>query len=66
MKKARSTKMQSKWHNISIPTMSFKQLQEIQKQLPIRASIPQTIEWLIKVGQNQIRSVINGTDRSNK
>jgi len=46
--------MQSKWHNISIKTESFEQLQEIQKQIPIRVSIPQTIEWLIKVGQNQI------------
>jgi|TARA_R100001460_G_C3440626_1_gene163432 phosphoenolpyruvate synthase/pyruvate phosphate dikinase len=46
--------MQSKWHNISIKTESFEQLQEIQKQIPIRVSIPQTIEWLIKVGQKQI------------
>ena len=48
--------MQSKWHNISIKTESFEQLQEIQKQIPIRVSIPQTIEWLIKVGQNQINN----------
>ena len=46
--------MKSKWHNISIKTESFEQLQEIQKQIPIRVSIPQTIEWLIKVGQKQI------------
>ena len=46
--------MQSKWHNISIKTESFEQLQEIQNQIPIRVSIPQTIEWLIKVGQKQI------------
>ena len=44
----------SKWHNISIKTESFKQLQEIQKEIPIRASIPQTIEWLILVGAKQI------------
>jgi len=47
--------MQSKWHNISIKTESFEQLQKIQKQIPIRVSIPQTIEWLIKVGQKQIK-----------
>ena len=47
--------MQSKWHNVSIKTESFKQLQEIQKLIPIRASIPQTIEWLILVGQKQIK-----------
>ena len=46
--------IKSKWHNISIKTKSFEELQEIQKQIPIRVSIPQTIEWLIKVGQNQI------------
>ena len=48
--------MLSKWHNISIKTESFKQLQDIQKNIPIRVSIPQTIEWLIKVGQKQINS----------
>ena len=46
--------MQSKWHNISIKTESFKELQQIQKQIPIRVSIPQTIEWLIDVGQKEI------------
>jgi hypothetical protein len=46
--------MQSKWHNISIKTESFEQLRKIQKAIPIRTSIPQTIEWLIKVGQKQI------------
>ena len=46
--------MKSKWHNISIKTESFKDLQDIQKKIPIRVSIPQTIEWLIKVGQKQI------------
>jgi len=46
--------MKSKWHNISIQTRSYEDLQDIQKLLPIRASIPQVIEWLIKVGQGQI------------
>ena len=54
--------MQSKWHNISIKTESFKELQQIQKQIPIRVSIPQTIEWLIKVGQQQIKSEIKNTN----
>ena len=52
--------MQSKWHNISIKTESFEKLRKIQKAIPIRTSIPQTIEWLIKVGQKQInQSEIN-------
>ena len=46
--------MKSKWHNVSIQTKSFEELRDIQKLLPIRASIPQVIEWLIKVGQGQI------------
>ena len=48
--------MKSKWHNISIKTESFEELQEIQRAIPIRVSIPQTIEWLIKVGQKQVNS----------
>ena len=57
--------MKSKWHNISIKTESFEELQEIQRTIPIRVSIPQTIEWLIKVGQQQIKSeskTINGNE----
>jgi len=46
--------MKSKWHNISIQTKSFEDLRDIQKLLPIRASVPQVIEWLIKVGRGQI------------
>lgn len=56
--------MESKWHNISIKTVSFKQLQEIQKQMPIRVSIPQTIEWLIEVGQKQINGSGNINDNT--
>lgn len=47
--------MKSKWHNISIPHDDFKALQGIQKALPIKASIPQVIEWLIGVGHKQIQ-----------
>ncbi|MGI9572296.1 MAG: hypothetical protein ACR2L5_03115 [Candidatus Actinomarinaceae bacterium] len=46
--------MKSKWHNISIKTESFEELRKIQRSIPIRTSIPQTIEWLIRVGQKQI------------
>ena len=59
--------MKSKWHNISIQTESFEDLQDIQKLLPIRASIPQVIEWLIKVGQGQIikQKVDTNYDKAN-
>ena len=46
--------MKSKWHNISIQRKSFDELKAIQKLLPIRASIPDVIEWLLKVGTAQI------------
>ena len=46
--------MKSKWHNISIKTESFEELRKIQRSIPIRTSIPQTIEWLIRGGQKQI------------
>ena len=48
--------MKSKWHNISIQNKSFEELRDIQKLLPIRASVPQVIEWLIKVGKGQINN----------
>ena len=54
--------MQSKWHNISIKRESFNDLKEIQKALPIRASVPQTIEWLIQVGINKINSTKEDTN----
>jgi len=57
--------MQSKWHNISIKTESFEQLRKIQRSIPIRTSIPQTIEWLIKVGQKQINQ-INQSETNDK
>ena len=52
----------SKWHNITIKHSSFKLLQEIQKSIPIEISIPQTIEWLVKVGQKQIKQ--SGTPKN--
>ena len=54
--------MKSKWHNISIKTEAFEELQEIQNSIPIRVSIPQTIEWLINVGQQQINSELQNAD----
>ena len=59
--------MKSKWHNISIQTKSFEDLRDIQKLLPIRASVPQVIEWLIKVGKGQIikQKVDTNYDKAN-
>ena len=57
--------MQSKWHHISIKRESFNDLKEIQKAIPIRASIPQTNEWLIQVGVNQINQTKEDTNYEN-
>jgi hypothetical protein len=46
----------SKWHTVSIKQGRFEELQSIQKAIPIRASLSQTIDWLISVGQKQIKS----------
>ncbi len=51
--------MKSKWHTITIRSESFAELPELQRRLPIRASIPQLIEWLIKVGQKNIKQSDN-------
>ena len=55
----KSKETKSKWHNISIKTKSFEDIHNIQRLLPIRASIPQVIEWLISVGQQQIKSELS-------
>ena len=55
----------TKWHSVSIQPKNFEDLQDIQKQLPIRASIPQVIEWLIKVGQGQINKEKVNTNYDN-
>ena len=51
--------MQSKFHTVSIRKKNFKDLQEIQKAIPINVSLNQTIEWLIKIGLKQIKGAIN-------
>ena len=48
--------MQSKFHAVSLNSKSYKELKEIQKLIPVRLSVPQTIEWLIKVGLKQVNS----------
>jgi hypothetical protein len=55
--------MQSKWHNISIKRESFEELQDIQKQLPIKVSLSKTVEWLISVGQRQIKGELLDNDK---
>tara|TARA_B100000214_G_C23778610_1_gene540225 strand:+ start:88 stop:333 length:246 start_codon:yes stop_codon:yes gene_type:complete len=54
--------MRSKFHAVSLNSKSYKELKEIQKLIPVRLSVPQTIEWLIKVGQKQIKSEIKNTN----
>ena len=53
--------MKSKWHNISIKKESFEELQKIQESAPVKISLSQTIDWLISVGQAQIKSELRKT-----
>ena len=58
--------MQSKWHNISIKKESFEELQKIQESAPVKISLSQTIDWLISVGQAQIKSELRKTINVNE
>jgi len=58
--------MISKYHTVSIPKKHFKSLQEIQRKFPINVSLSQTIEWLIKVGQRQIKSELKNKTNVNE
>ena len=53
--------MKNKWHNISIKKESFEELQKIQESAPVKISLSQTIDWLISVGQAQIKSELRKT-----
>lgn len=55
--------MQKRWHNISVKSESYDQIKKIQKLIPIRASLSQTIDWLINVGQKQIKSELLNENR---
>jgi|TARA_R100001086_G_scaffold19868_1_gene9684 hypothetical protein len=58
--------MKSKWHNISIKKESFEELQKIQESAPVKISLSQTIDWLISVGQAQIKSELRKTINVNE
>jgi len=54
--------IKAKWHNISIKTTAFEDIQKVQRLIPIQVSIPQTIEWLTKFGLQELN---NKKDKSN-
>ena len=56
----------SKWHNISLQDKSFRELKQLQNRIPIRSSIPQVIEWLIKGGQKQIKGELKNKTNVNE
>jgi|TARA_R100001163_G_scaffold65693_2_gene64043 hypothetical protein len=58
--------MKNKWHNISIKKESFEELQKIQESAPVKISLSQTIDWLISVGQAQIKSELRKTINVNE
>ena len=58
--------MQNKWHNITVKHSCFLELKELQKRMLIRVSVPQTIEWLINVGQKSINQSELQNDRTNR
>ena len=42
--------MKNKVHSITLSTQSYEDIKKIQGIIPIKVSIPQTIEYLTKIG----------------
>lgn len=58
-----------KTHSITLSTKNFEGLQRVQKLIPIKVSIPQTIEYLTKFGLKNLinnKDIDNGTNGHNK
>ena len=53
-----------KFHSVSIPNASFQELHIIRKLLPFKASIPQTIQYITKLGLQHINKELSNNDNS--
>jgi hypothetical protein len=53
-----------KYHSVSISNSSFQQLHIIRKLLPFRASIPQAIQYITKLGLQQINKELSNDNTS--
>ena len=54
----------NEFHSVSIPNESYQKLHIIRKLLPFKASIPQTIQYITKLGLQQIQKELTN-DKTN-
>ena len=52
------------FHSVSIPNESYQKLHIIRKLLPFKASIPQTIQYITKLGLQQIQKELTNDNTS--
>jgi len=52
------------FHSVSIPNESYQKLHIIRKLLPFKASIPQAIQYVTKLGLQQIQKELTN-DKTN-
>ena len=61
--------MKNRVHSITLSTQSYEDIKKIQGIIPIKVSIPQTIEYLTKIGLKYLinnKDIDNGTNGHNK
>jgi hypothetical protein len=65
-KKHEEEKMKNRVHSITLSTQSYEDIKKIQGIIPIKVSIPQTIEYLTKIGLkiiNKTQSELHNENR---
>lgn len=56
----------NQFHSVSIPNESYQKLHIIRKLLPFKASIPQTIQYITKLGLLQIQKELINNDYTSR
>ena len=65
-KKHEEENMKNRVHSITLSTQSYEDIKKIQGIIPIKVSIPQTIEYLTKIGLkiiNKTQSELHNENR---
>ena len=65
-KRHEEEKMKNRVHSITLSTQSYEDIKKIQGIIPIKVSIPQTIEYLTKIGLkiiNKTQSELHNENR---
>jgi len=54
----------NQFHSVSIPNESYEKLDIIRKILPFKASIPQTIQYITRLGLLQLKKELTNDNDS--